>query len=210
LWHWSQASQQVAEAPNDPILELFGQRTPNPSINLHQWTQPRATVIKLADLLAGDLGAHRHLLAYFLDDSPPAPAGVYGFFGRLLAPGFGPSDPFLVALNLNVFDEQQYLEGAHQINAAAGLAGDFDVDGDVDGGDFLAWQRSFGSTGIYPVADANLNRVVDAPDLAVWQEQFGRRAELPSLPVAAIPEPACTTLAIAAALGLALRRGCRE
>jgi hypothetical protein len=116
----------------------------------------------------------------------------------------------LVALNLNVFDEQQYLEGARQINAAAGLAGDFDVDGDVDGDDFLAWQRTLGATGTYPVADANLNGVVDQPDLAVWQEQFGRRAELPSLPVTAIPEPACATLAVAAALGLALRRGCRE
>jgi hypothetical protein len=210
LWHWSLASQQVAEAPNDPTLELLGQRTPNPNLFLHEWTPPTTTTLKLADLLAGDIGAHRHLLAYFLDDSPSAPAGVYAFFARLLAPGFEPSNPFLVALNLNVFDAQQYRDGAIAINVAAGLAGDFDIDGDVDGNDFLIWQRDLGAAGTYPAADGSLSGAVDAADLALWKEQFGRSVALPASPAAAVPEPTGLLLALAAALSRALRTGSRE
>jgi hypothetical protein len=209
LWHWSQSAEQVAEAPDDPTLEVLAQRTPNPNAILHQWMPPTVTVLKLADLLAGDLGAHRHLLAYFLDDSPPAPAGVYGFFARLIAPGFQSSNPFLVALNLNVLDEQQYFTGAQEINVAAGLAGDFDIDGDVDGNDFLTWQRDLGVTGTYPVSDGSLSGAVDAADLTIWKDQFGRIAELPSAPIATIPEPASLVLAIGAAFAYAIRTGCR-
>jgi hypothetical protein len=211
LWHWNEATQQVDEAPDDPTLEILAQRTPNPNAFLRQWTPPTATTLKLADLLAGDLGAHRHLLAYFLDDSPPATAGVYGFFARLVAPGYESSNPFLVALNMNVFDEQQYFDGARQINVAAGLAADFDVDGDVDGDDFLTWQRDLGATGAYPPSDGSLNGLVDAADLAIWKEHFGRIVALPDdPPTVAIPEPTGVALAAAAALTLALRTGSRE
>jgi hypothetical protein len=209
LWHWNQATQGVATAPADPTLELLAQRAPNPSIFLQQWSPPTSPVIKLANLLANDLGAHRHLLAYFLDDSPSAPAGVYGFFARVLAPGQQPSSPFLVDLNLNVVDEQQYLDGAKSINAAAGLAGDFDVDGDVDGNDLLSWQRDLGDTGTYPPADASLSGVVEAADLAIWRAQFSRSVELPATAPASVPEPTGLYLAMAGALA-ALRTGCRE
>lgn len=74
-----------------------------------------------------------------------------------------------------------------------GLPGDFDDDVDVDGTDFLTWQRSFGNT-VSPgtVADDNLNGVVDVLDLKIWQENYGepgntlRAIENQSL---AIPEP---------------------
>jgi hypothetical protein len=52
--------------------------------------------------------------------------------------------------------------------------GDYDVDGDVDGGDFLNWQRQLGST--VPTgtgADGSDNGMVDAADLQVWKEAFG-------------------------------------
>lgn len=55
------------------------------------------------------------------------------------------------------------------------LAGDFDKDGDVDGRDFLFWQRNFGSSAA-PVgsgADANHNGAVDADDLQIWSENYG-------------------------------------
>ncbi len=55
---------------------------------------------------------------------------------------------------------------------------DFDADGDVDGSDFLAWQRGFG---IAPPADeasnydgdANADGTVDANDLIAWEAGFG-------------------------------------
>jgi hypothetical protein len=210
LWHWDLATEQVAEAPSDPTLEVLSQRGFTPTPFLRQWTAPAVTSVKLADLESDDIGVHRHLLAYFLDDSPAAPAGVYGFFARLVAPGYASSDPFLIALNLNTFDVEQYQEAARQINLAAGLAADFDVDGDVDGSDFLAWQRDLGATGTYPASDGSLNGAVDGDDLAIWKEQFGRIVELPAAPVTAIPEPTGLALAAAAALAAALRRGCRE
>lgn len=65
----------------------------------------------------------------------------------------------------------------------APVSGDFDGDNDVDGADFLAWQRGFGKTGNAAPADgdANGDNNVDAFDLGIWANQFGRT----NLPVAA-------------------------
>jgi hypothetical protein len=62
--------------------------------------------------------------------------------------------------------------------------GDFDLDGDVDGADFLVWQRGFGET-------------YDADDLAVWREHFGTVAPAATT-AASVPEP-CGALLFAAA-----------
>lgn len=212
LWHWNLANEEVATAPNDPTLELASQRGFLPAVVLRQSTAPATATIKLADVASGDIGVHRHLLSYFLDDSPTAPDGVYGFFARLKAPGYASSDPFLIALNLNVFDEVQYQAAAGEINVAAGLAGDFDADGDVDGGDLLAWQRELGLTGTYRPADGSLSGAVDAADLAIWKAQFGDLVTLPAATAAAGAVPEASSLALAAwAAALAvLRRGCRE
>jgi hypothetical protein len=56
----------------------------------------------------------------------------------------------------------------------AGTPGDFDSDEDVDGADFLAWQRGVGR----PVAtrtdgDADEDQDVDGADLALWGGHFG-------------------------------------
>lgn len=53
--------------------------------------------------------------------------------------------------------------------------GDFDADADVDGADFLAWQRGLGAAGnATPVqGDSNLDGNVDAADLANWAGQYG-------------------------------------
>src|SRR5690606_23110053 len=59
---------------------------------------------------------------------------------------------------------------------ASGVApnGDFDGDGDVDGQDFLTWQRGFGTTNATLAdGDANRDRTVGAPDLDVWMQQYG-------------------------------------
>lgn len=56
---------------------------------------------------------------------------------------------------------------------ASSLAGNFDADNDVDGTDFLQWQRGWGSTTSL-AADANLNGVVDGDDLPYWQSDFGQ------------------------------------
>ncbi len=79
--------------------------------------------------------------------------------------------------------------------AAAGLAGDFDGDGDVDGADFLAWQRGFPGS-------------FDADDLTDWQNSYGPG---PSASAAqAVPEPgSLALLLIAVAAWTHERRGLR-
>ena len=57
--------------------------------------------------------------------------------------------------------------------------GDYTNDGATDGADFLAWQRSFGSSVATPgdAADGNENGGVDAADLAIWRQRFGTVAD---------------------------------
>lgn len=81
---------------------------------------------------------------------------------------------------------------------------DFNQDRDVDGGDFLALQRGFGtnSGGSITNGDANRDGAVNFLDLAIWKSQFG--AIPPALPVAqAIPEPGALPLAMAALVAAA-------
>ena len=67
------------------------------------------------------------------------------------------------------------------------LPGDMDDDGDVDGDDFLYWQRQAGSVGLLS-ADVNGDFRVDLEDLAIWEAAYGS-----SLPLSAVsttvPEP---------------------
>ena len=79
-----------------------------------------------------------------------------------------------------VFGRVSYITG--------GLAGDFNVDGNVDGLDFLEWQSGFGT--LY-VAD----------DLANWEEEYGTTAS--SAAASAVPEP--STLALVVLLCLLTR-----
>jgi hypothetical protein len=64
--------------------------------------------------------------------------------------------------------------------------GDFDNDGDVDGRDFLVWQR-----------DPHVG------DLADWQENYGAGALASA---AAVPEPCCLMLAAALPISATMRR----
>ncbi len=80
---------------------------------------------------------------------------------------------------------------------------DFSGDGDVDGGDFLQWQREFGNSVSTPGegADGNGSGSVDAADLLVWEQQFGQPGS--SIAASTVPEPSCLALA-SCVIGLAL------
>jgi hypothetical protein len=63
--------------------------------------------------------------------------------------------------------------GAFEFGA---VSADFDEDGDVDGLDFLTWQRGFGIVSpdaIHEQGDADTDRDVDGADLSVWETQYG-------------------------------------
>lgn len=93
------------------------------------------------------------------------------------------------------------------------LSADFDGDGDVDGGDFLTWQRGLGSGTTKAQGDADGDSDVDADDLGILKGQLGSSAfGGPSVLVqgfvryvtpaaAAVPEP---TSIVMVGAGLAL------
>ena len=69
---------------------------------------------------------------------------------------------------------------------------DFNEDTDIDGSDFLIWQRGFNAAGVLAQGDADDSGFVDAADLAIWEAQYG----VPPLNAAAssVPEPGAITL----------------
>jgi len=73
-----------------------------------------------------------------------------------------------------------------RIDEVVADSADFDQDEDVDGIDFLTWQRGLGSG----TADTNDDLLVDQLDLDIWQSQYGSDSQLVS--AISIPEP--TTL----------------
>ncbi len=67
--------------------------------------------------------------------------------------------------------------GAYEAQAAP--SADFGTDGDVDGADFLAWQRGFGKANAQRSDgnsddDSDDDNDTDASDLAAWQVSFGQ------------------------------------
>jgi hypothetical protein len=81
---------------------------------------------------------------------------------------------------------------------------DFDDDGDVDGRDFLMWQRGFGKPigAFHADGDADRDGEVDANDLDIWQMNFGVSSETSTT---AIPEPG-TLQSVWAMVALFLKR----
>jgi hypothetical protein len=82
------------------------------------------------------------------------------------------------------------ITGELAVAALGRHSADFNGDGQVDGADFLAWQRGFALVAQTDPTqgDANGDGVVDAADLAAWQAEFGAAA-IASANVA-VPEPA--------------------
>ena len=78
------------------------------------------------------------------------------------------------------------------------LPGDFDLDGSVDGADFLTWQRQLGDA-------------TDGDDLTLWREGFAVSNPAAGAAQQAVPEPSAAALILVGLLGLGGRRvvGCR-
>jgi len=78
--------------------------------------------------------------------------------------------------------------GAFELQAAS--SADFDDDGIIDGFDFLAWQRGFGTQAPNATktdGDADNDLDVDSDDLGIWESQFGTVAPAIAATGASIP-----------------------
>ena len=93
--------------------------------------------------------------------------------------------------------------------------GDFDNDGDIDGADFLAWQRGFGKTDAERTdGDSDLDHDVDAEDLLTWSDQYGAVGPAAVIvntvntksmaPVASMARPVISTTSTTAAVSSAV------
>ncbi|TWU29442.1 esterase-like activity of phytase family protein [Bythopirellula polymerisocia] len=76
---------------------------------------------------------------------------------------------------------------------SANPSADFDIDGDIDGQDFLAWQRGFGKSigAAHSDGDADRDGDVDIDDLTFWQSAYPAPLSATTL---AVPEPAAISL----------------
>jgi len=97
----------------------------------------------------------------------------------------------------DVPDMMAFLDSEGFLLSGPGQDGDFDGDGDVDGADFLAWQRG------------DSPDPLSAGDLATWEANFGT-TPAPATAAVAVPEPTSAALMLSlAAVGL-LQRSRRE
>jgi hypothetical protein len=87
--------------------------------------------------------------------------------------------------------------GAVSYVTGGGLAADFNGDNDVDGADFLVWQRGLGVGTTKAQGDANGSGSVTGADLTIWRNTFGSVGATPS--VQGVPEPAAFALLMLAA-----------
>lgn len=90
----------------------------------------------------------------------------------------------------DVGDEFEEIADINQLN----LLADFDLDSDVDGHDFLTWQRGFGTQ-------------YDAADLNNWQADYGLTVSALSA-LNPVPEPSSLILVGIAVFGLQFRFAC--
>ncbi len=83
-----------------------------------------------------------------------------------------------------------------------GIAGDYNLDGIVDGSDYAVWRNSLGQTGNGLAADGNADGVINAADLNVWMANYGSTTP-PAGQVShasATPEPNTAALLISSGL----------
>ena len=126
--------------------------------------------------------------------------------GLTLGPRLASGDWLLVGVVDNS-DGEDPVSGNTLVSflVSANPSADFDEDSDVDGSDFLAWQRGYG-TGIgaqLAEGDADRDGDVDSADLAHWETAF---SPLATPAPQAVPELTTATLALVAAISLLSRQ----
>lgn len=96
----------------------------------------------------------------------------------------------------NPWNEVFYGRNAITQLSSSLLEGDYNLDGSVDGSDFLAWQRA---------ESPNSDGMVSAEDLVTWQTRYGTSASLST--IVGVPEPTSVVLfGIAGAASTIARR----
>ncbi len=192
-------------------------------LSLHDPNFNPATVDSASDPVAGlrigtttgsalNLHAHRW---WWLQDTEGDPAsGVYLVALRLRVEGYSPTEAAYFAFSTadtptSVLNEAVFPWIEANVDLLSS-PGDYNLDGYVNGLDYLHWQRHYGSSGLPPVnegyADGDRSSTVDAADLVVWQDYFGSQGAVHGMSSQAsragitVPEPSMVSLCAASIL----------
>ncbi|MCA9259397.1 MAG: chitobiase/beta-hexosaminidase C-terminal domain-containing protein, partial [Planctomycetales bacterium] len=143
--------------------------SPTPKLSLAPGDYPAGTLLELTRELPGTI--------YYSLDGVTDP--------RLEDDSINPSPevqiystPIALAGNQTILARFRFSRGGWsalvEASYSVGNAGDYNVDGVVDGLDFLEWQRTFGAGASPPGsgADGDANGTVDSADLLVWEHAF--------------------------------------
>jgi hypothetical protein len=172
------------------------------------------TDVLLAAALVGDPAADHNRILY-VTETFSAPHGSLSIVARSGTSSPPVSKHFAVAppsLQVSTSLENTFGGGVSisyfEQTFRASQPSDFNLDGDVDGGDFLAWQRGLGTTGVggRTKGNANGDSIVDASDLGVWRSQFGYQPPAAHGNVDSVPEPGGFALALTSIVALKLGR----
>ncbi|QDT00915.1 hypothetical protein [Adhaeretor mobilis] len=199
--------------PNEILvnLEIFEVDDVGASTLIPGTSQLVLTGLSLPELIASDVGAIVLDSALSLEET----AGTAGYALRLTNggnPGFewlrtGSTAGSVYAFGQAYEDgveklggERDFILALSDLDISLADNADFNTDGEVDGTDFLIWQRGFGNSNAQITdGDANHDKVVDSDDLVVWKNQYG--TQITPASSTAVPEPSSLlvcTLAISA------------
>jgi hypothetical protein len=155
-----------------------------------EWNHFRLVLDFALDSFSGFVNGEQVISSHFIDDTATQELNTFSDADLWTVAAAG--DPASLALTSTaVFDNFMIRDG---------LLGDYDVDGDVDNGDYSRWRATFGQSETPGNnADGNKNGVVDAADYVIWRDNLG--ASLFSnglgagLASAVVPEPGTFALA---------------
>jgi hypothetical protein len=146
-------------------------------------------------------------LEVLLDGYAPVSGDVFELFG--FASASGAFSFALPSLDVGLSWDTSELLATGELSVIESIIedADFDGDGDVDGRDFLIWQRGFGLTEQEnnSLGDANGDGDVNEGDLAIWQTQYAEPGELNATQTA-VPEPSSLVIVGAMLAAFVCRR----
>jgi glucose/arabinose dehydrogenase len=136
-------------------------------------------------------------ISYDDDNNPTTTPQLTDDFNRVFDPNWARSDArFAAGLLGEMYISSKWDGRVYIVTNSIPYNADFDDDGDVDGRDFLIWQRNFNTDDGYgSMGDANHDGLVNDQDLAIWQDQYGTQSP-PLSASTAIPEPTSLTLVL--------------
>ena len=206
-----------ADGVSPIVVKGFTETTPVPDAQLQDLAESNANVganggPNFSDLVGNgtalsldlsDLIGNQSLT--LIDNQTTDP--VQGFFEDGLTTNLFEEGESIAGTGYNGTVSISYLGGTGNdvvLNLVAGALEDpdFDNDGDVDGTDFLTWQRGVGTSigATNGQGDANGDGAINGADLDIWKGDFGT-AEVAA---GAVPEPGSCILALAAIGGAAM------